>query len=312
MWADGRVLTTQGQGLHRPLRRTVGDHEGDAARHAHGGRGQRQAPLLGVLASPGLDRLVQRHDVVVLERFAAVLVGALVLASCNGIDSYTRVVDRPIDQVREALADLDISAQPGAPGTDASRSGGVLPVFRLETAENAMTWFVMSGDKVAVTMTAMLEPINDGKATRVTTKVARGDAPDDFVSPAFRSVGLTLGLFSMAVEDELNELVTPEGNPADCAVLMQRFEDENLSDTDRRTQTSGLDATSDVAKTVMRLNAMEAELRRNGCPLNSGYEARSVDSQMAPAEPLEFSRPADPSSYGKPMVDPMGRPVERP
>lgn len=249
-----------------------------------------------------------------VDRAAAVLAGMLLLAACNSFSGYSRVIDRPIDQVREALADLDISAQPGAPGTDASRSGGVVPVFRLETAEKAMTWFVMSGDKVAVTMTAMLEPINDGKSTRVTTKVERGDAPDDFISPAFRSVGLTLGLFSTAVEDELNDLVTPVGTAENCAALMQRFEDENLSETDRRTQTSGTDAAADVAKTMIRLNAMEGEMRRNGCPLNKGYETKSVESVMAPADPPSssgMSAPVDPSSYGKPMVDSMGRPVER-
>jgi hypothetical protein len=237
------------------------------------------------------------------------LAGALLLAGCDIFGGYSRTVERPIAEVREALADLDISAQPGAPGTDPSRSGGVKPVFRLETTDTAMTWYVMSGDKVAIMMTALLEPVNDGKATRVTTKVVRGDAPDDFVSPAFRSTGLALGLFSAAVEDELNELTTPEGNPADCAALMQRFEDENLADTDRRTQTSAADATGDVAKTVIRLTAMEAELRRNGCPLNSGYEMRSATEQMAPAEPASPapSRPVDPKSFSEPMVDTSGQ-----
>jgi hypothetical protein len=254
---------------------------------------------------------IEQRNRTFIGRIAAIVAGALLLAACNNMGGYSRVVERPIDQVREALADLDISAQPGAPGTDASRSGGILPVFRLETAEKTMTWYVMSGDKVAITMTAILEPINDGKATRVTTKVERGDAPDDFVSPAFRSVGLTLGLFSTAVEDELNDLVMPVGTAENCAALMQRFEDENLSETDRRTQTSGADAAADYAKTMIRLNAMEAEMRRNGCPPNKGYESKTVESAMAPADPPASPAPIDPNSYGKPMVDSMGRPAER-
>ncbi len=257
---------------------------------------------------------IQKSILRYFSRTAAILAAALLLAACNNVGGYSRVVDRPIDQVREALSDLDISAQPGAPGTDASRSGGVLPVLRLETAERAMTWYVMSGDKVAVKMTALLEPINDGKSTRVTTNVERGDAPDDFVSPAFRSTGLTLGLFNTAVEDELNDLVAPVGNAENCAALMQRFEDENLSETDRRTQTGGADAGADVAKTVIRLNAMEAEMRRNGCPLNKGFESKSVESVMTPSDtPASpaMAPPIDPKSYGKPMVDTMGRPVDR-
>ena len=237
--------------------------------------------------------------------------GALGLAGTFFFESpslggaYSRTVDRPVHEVKEALSDLDISAAPGAPGTDPSRSGGVASVFRLETTETAMIWYVMSGDKIAVTMTAMLEPVDGGKSTRVTTKVARGNAPDDFVAPAFRSVGVTLGLFSVAVEDELNELVTPEGDPVKCAALMERFQDENLADTDRRTQSSAMDATSDVAKTLMRLNAMEAELRRNGCPLEKGYEVKSATTLMAPAaEPSEFeSHAPNPRSYSAPMVD---------
>ena len=116
------------------------------------------------------------------------------------------------------------------------------------------------------------------------------------------------------MEDELNDLVTPLGNAKNCAALMQRFEDENLSETDRRTQTGGVDAVADVAKTIIRLNAMEAELRRNGCPLNKGFESKSVESVMTPSDtPASpaMTPPIDPKSYGKPMVDSLGRPVER-
>lgn len=54
--------------------------------------------------------------------------------------------------------------------------------------------YVMNGDKVATGMTAQFVPVNGGKAARISTSVDRGHAPDDFVSPAFRSRGLTLAL----------------------------------------------------------------------------------------------------------------------
>ena len=113
---------------------------------------------------------------------------AVVLSGCSWIgNGYSHVVDRPQSEVVAALEDLDISAQPGNPGTDPSRSGGVKPDIRLEKASDHMTWWVMAGDKVATIMTVTFEQLDGGKRTRVTTSVKRGDAPDDIVSPAFRS-----------------------------------------------------------------------------------------------------------------------------
>ncbi|WP_254557910.1 hypothetical protein, partial [Salmonella enterica] len=80
---------------------------------------------------------------------------------------------------------LDVRNEPGSPGTDPSRSGGVLPDFKLEREPGKMTWLVMAGDKVATRMIATLEPIKDGAATRIKASVERGDAPDDITSPAF-------------------------------------------------------------------------------------------------------------------------------
>ena len=132
---------------------------------------------------------------------------ALVLAGCG--NGYSHVVDKPQSEVVAALEDLDITAQPGNPGTDPSASGGVKPDIRLEKAADHMTWWVMSGDKVAMAMTANFEPLDGGERTRVTTSVARGDAPDDLVSPAFRSTGITSGLFSVAVDNELEKMTAP-------------------------------------------------------------------------------------------------------
>lgn len=47
---------------------------------------------------------------------------------------------RPPAEVMAALADLDITAQPGSPGTDPSRSGGVEPVFLLDRQPDRMIW----------------------------------------------------------------------------------------------------------------------------------------------------------------------------
>lgn len=180
---------------------------------------------------------------------------------------YSREVSRPQAQVMAALEDLDITAQPGAPGS--AQQNGVKPIFRLEKAVDHMTWYVMSGDQVAVAMTAKFEPVDDGRKTRVRASVERGDAPDDFVSPAFRSTGIIMGLFGMALEDELNKLtMTASYDPERCQRLLDQFTDSNYEARMADQPQSLGAAIGQTSKTVIRLHAMEAELRRNGCPTN--------------------------------------------
>lgn len=213
---------------------------------------------------------------------AALLFAGGYVAGAFGPQPYSRKVGRPPAEVAAGLESLDITAQPGAPGTDPARSGGIAPLFRLEKANGRLTWYVMSGDKVATAMTATLTPVDQGRATLVKASVERGDAPDDFVSPAFRSEGLTLGLFAMALEGELNDLVAPpRADPATCARMLDRFTEANLSNGSLQEPEDLRGAISGTAKTVMRLHAMEAELRRAGCPTDGkDGEFRSVSSQM--------------------------------
>ena len=138
---------------------------------------------------------------------AAVIValGAWATGMLGG--SYSRTVDRPPAQVAAALADLDIRDAPGAPGTDPAASGGQLPTFSVETAPDHVSYVVMAHGEVAMTMTAWLKPVDGGRRTRVTASVKRGPAPDDYVSPAFRSTGITMGLFAAQLEGEIDKLV---------------------------------------------------------------------------------------------------------
>lgn len=201
----------------------------------------------------------------------------------GGFDGgYSRVVSRPIDEVAWALSDLDISDQPGEVGTDPSRSGGVRPIITHQRTAEGIVWTVRSGNDVAITMTAKLTPIEDGKKTKVTTSVARGNAPDDFVSPAFRSTGIAQGLFSMAVEDELNELVAPPpADPAVCEKLRDQFQESGFASEDLQRQDGLGDAIGDVAKAAQKLQAYEAEARRLGCMrAKSSNEFSPVTQQM--------------------------------
>ncbi len=123
--------------------------------------------------------------------------------------AYTREVERPPAAVIAALADLDVSLQAGSPGQDPSRPGAARPQIRRDYTKEGMVWTVMSGDKVATRLWATVEPLDGGRRSRVTTYVARGDAPDDRVAPAFRSEGVTRGLFATAIESRLDRLVAP-------------------------------------------------------------------------------------------------------
>jgi hypothetical protein len=215
---------------------------------------------------------------------------------------YSRNVSRPPAEVMAALEDLDITKQPGSPGTDPAASGGMMPVFRLDRGADRLTWTVMSGDKVATRMTAVVAPADGGAHSRVTAYVERGDAPDDFVSPAFRSKGITMGLFGAALEGELNQLVAPpRADPATCQELMNRFEASNMAAGAGGRPSSITGAIGQTAQTAMRLHAMDAEMRRAGCdsgPADGGFvEPRNEMGEAAPPVAGVTFKP------GQPMVD---------
>ncbi|MFA6113024.1 MAG: hypothetical protein WC729_03510 [Sphingomonas sp.] len=119
---------------------------------------------------------------------------------------YSRDIDRPVGDVIAAIQDGDIRRQPGEPGTDAVRSGGVLPVINAWRTADSVTWIVKSRDQTAMTMTAKLTPTHGGAGTRLTAWVEKGNADPDYVSPAFRSPGITRGLFVGMLEKELSLL----------------------------------------------------------------------------------------------------------
>ena len=197
---------------------------------------------------------------------------AMTLAGCG--NGYSHVVDKPQSAVVAALEDLDIGAQPGNPGTDPAASGGVRPDIRLEKAADHMTWWVMAGDKVAISMTANFEPLDGGARTRVTTSVARGDAPDDVVSPAFRSTGITSGLFSLAVEGELNKLTDgPRASAADCREIVEKWREAGEAEAMARPRDDPKNlgqAMANGARDTIKLQAMADALRRRGCPMDGG------------------------------------------
>ena len=259
------------------------------------------------------------------------VLGALYMGGAFGSGEYTRDVGRPPAEVLASLEDLDIRDQPGAPGTDASRAGGVQPLFRMSRTATSIRWSVMSGNRVATTMVAELEPLDGGKRTRVVARVERGDAPDDVVPPAFRSERLTLGLFSMALEGELGELTRPAvADQAACDELESRFAAGGIAAAGRR-RADGAERTrsegfGEGARAILKVTAYAAERQRLGCREGGLDGSAPISSRMvdvrddagSDSDPVAGSRhdqrvqnPAVNFTPGQPMIDPRP-PGERP
>ena len=213
----------------------------------------------------------------------------------------SRDVNRSPAQVAAAISDLDIRRQPGSPGSDPAASGGVAPVFRHEQTPEGVVFTVYSGDKVATRMIAHLEPLDGGRRTRVWAEVERGDAPDDLVSPAFRSTGITLGLFNAALGDELDNLVSP---PRHSAAECQEMEREILE--------AHAPADRNPLRAIAAVRESAAELRSRGCDTSAHADQgfAPVSNRMGNAPPSAMDVPrSDGVSFapGRPMVDVSAR-----
>ena len=234
----------------------------------------------------------------------------------GGSADYSRVVDRPPHEVAEAIADLDIRQAPGSPGTDPIASGGELPTFKVETAPDEVRYVVLAGGEVAVRMIAHLAPIDGGARTMVTASVERGPARDDIVSPAFRSPGLTLGLFATLLEDEIDKLVFHVGPwGPHCDAVMARFEARNMANEGMHQPTGLTDAVAGTAKAVMSISMLDKELKLAGCPQSANANApRDADgftevrdtmsAGTAPVHRRNEERPVpSPEAATKPTTD---------
>ena len=238
----------------------------------------------------------------------AVLVALGVWSSGVMGGGYSRTVDKPPAEVAAALADLDIRQAPGAPGTDPLASGGELPTFSVDAAPDHVSYVVMAHGQVAMTMTAWLKPIDGGKRTKVTATVTRGPAPDDYVSPAFRSNGITMGLFATQLEGEIDKLVFPPGKwTAQCDAIVASFEAGNGGMDGAMDRGSGslTQAMGNTARTAMRLGQYDKELKAAHCPQPSDNGFKEVQAQLRDdgPSPMPPEIPAPPAEMVRPTTD---------
>ena len=236
----------------------------------------------------------------------AVLVALGVWSSGVMGGGYSRTVDKPPAEVAAAIADLDIRKAPGAPGTDPMSSGGQVPDFRLESAPDHVSYIVMAHGEVAMTMTAWLKPIDGGRRTKVTATVTRGPAPDDYVSPAFRSNGITMGLFAIELEGEIDKLVFPPGKwTAECDAIVASFEAGNEGMGMDRGSGSLTQAMGNTARMSMRLGQFDKELKAAHCPQPSNNGFQDVHAQLRDEgpPPMPPEVPTPPAEMVRPTTD---------
>jgi hypothetical protein len=227
---------------------------------------------------------------------APVALGGWYVTSGPG-GGFSQEVDKSPQQVLAAISDLDIRRQPGAPGTDAAASGGIPSEFRTERTAEGITFVVMSGNQVATRMIARLEPLDGGRRTRVTAQVVRGDAPDERIAPAFRSNGVTLGLFSAALRDELTGL-NGHKSLEECRTLEGQLLDANPP-------------TDNPMASIRAIHRMAGELRRQGCTPGEAVRVNgprpAPGDHMGPMSPQAGTgaAPAGGANFepGQPMVD---------
>jgi len=179
---------------------------------------------------------------------------ALYLTGTFDTSGYPRTVEAPPGKVMAALADLDIREQPGSPGSTAV--GGTTPRFRLVRGDGRLDWVVMSGSQVATTMTATFEPDGEGR-TRISAWVERGDAPEAQTSPAFRSEGLTLALFSAALDTEIDEMTAIGWGP-EC----DGIRDELLGPTALASEGMAMEAADTLPERMVAVGGAAAGIAR--------------------------------------------------
>jgi hypothetical protein len=168
-------------------------------------------------------------------------------------DAYPRVVDGSPTTVMASLADLDVRELPGEPGRTAEAAGGIKPRFQLGRSPNQLRWTVYSGVEVATRMIATFEPVDGGRRTRIVAAVERGDAPDSRISPAFRSTGITLGLFHAALDTEIAEM-TASGWGEHCDALH-----------DKLLPVDGMPVMGGALGAIAKLRMAQTELQAAGC-----------------------------------------------
>jgi len=186
---------------------------------------------------------------------------------------YSHVVSAPPEVVASRLGDLDFGVAPGISDSPSfARS-----LISHERTTNGIVWTVRSGQEVAMRFYADLTPVEQGK-TKVTTRVERGDAPDDHVAQVFREPGIALGLFSTAVEGRLAETAVAQRSEGECRDMVQRMFDQGTDAIEhpRPEPTTLTGAIGRTSKDAMRLAAMQQELERQGCAkfMNRGFRGQ--------------------------------------
>ena len=128
--------------------------------------------------------------------------------------------------------------------------------------------------------------------------------PDEYTSPAFRSEGTTLGLFGIALDTELDEMLAPGWGPH-CDELRDRL--FGVGDFEAHAYSGREPSLRDGVDAIRRVSGARRELLDAGCNPDTQDRGgfREVTDTMQPAQQPGAAAPDDEVTFepGRPMVD---------
>ncbi len=191
--------------------------------------------------------------------------------------AYPRTVDGSPAEIMRELADLDVREQPGAPGSTSEirrRGDPALPpsagrgAARLDRDERHRGRHDDDRDVRAG---------RRRRAHRIMASVVRGDAPEAYTSPAFRSEGLTQALFEAALDTELNELAAAGWGPECDAIRDELMLSASVEGMDVAAAESVPERMVAVGKAAGRLAEVRRQLIARGCNPDAPNPAAGAD-----------------------------------
>jgi len=145
----------------------------------------------------------------ILGFFAPLFGFSILFIGASAVDGeFSREIDQPPEVVAGALRNVDISGQPHTLAKLSRGDRQRVPEIVVQRNADGFSWFVMSGGRSVLAMTARLEPRAGGARTQVETEVAEGEQPDAAGVPElFRTPRQMAPLFAVAVERALGDYI---------------------------------------------------------------------------------------------------------
>jgi len=206
---------------------------------------------------------------------------ALLLSGCTWFDDYWRDAPLPLDTVYYSLATIDMSGLLAA-RPPAEKNKPHPRILRVFGPENSITWRIMSGNEIAIDMVATLEPVDEGRTTRIHANVTSYKLSNESsTDSSAEAIAAMKAMFTKAFETRM--------------ALIENYYSQNVRvvSTDK-SDAMAAERAADLKRLQMVINPMGAQQAQ----IEKIF--KQVDEQMTRA-----SRQMDDSRYsaGMPTVD---------